>query len=450
MNSKKKWDAIADVVNDSPMTCAVLGTNGSGKSLLAELLCEQSEVSSVLVSLELQYAVIEEERYNDDSDFLDHADPGRSALEFIEEGGALTPLIRQLFDRFNMRGLLGRGIKYLSTGEFRKILICRALAEQPQRLVLDEPFDGLDASSQLELQALLAQLAETDLQLILMFNRFDEVSDCVEHIFLIDESGLVLSAPKSEAMASDCMARFFHMQELPDVLPGLPGRDRLVLEDGIPLIEMHDVSVSYGGQPVFAPLDWQVFAGDNWQITGPNGCGKSTLLELVTGDHMQVFANDVTVFGIRRGSGESVWDIKKHIGHISSAVQVNYRVSTTVLNTVISGFHDSIGMYQKHALAEEECAKEWLRILHLKHKASLPLRSLSYGEQRLVLIARAMVKHPALLILDEPCQGLDEVNRRTILKLIDHIGSQTATTVLYVSHHVSDEIPCISKHLHMG
>ena len=445
-----KWNGLAAFLDDAPIACAVLGTNGAGKSELAVTLQESAAVPSALVSLEQQFAVIEEERYNDDSDFMDAPDPGRSAQTFIEEGGEMSPLLEELFDLLRMRALLGRSIKYLSTGEFRKVLICRALAEQPQRLILDEPFDGLDAAAQAELTSLINRLSEAGLRLVLMLNRLDEVVDCVEHIVLLDEAGVVFSAPKNEAMSSDFMVRFLQMQDLPEELPVPPSYERPALLGGVPLIDMKNVSVAYSGTEIFSGINWTVLPGEHWQVSGPNGCGKSTLLEMVTGDHPQVYANDVTVFGIRRGTGESVWDIKKHIGHVSSAVQVNYRVSTSVLNTVISGFHDSIGMYRRHSTLEEHCANEWLELLHLAHKASQPLRSLSYGEQRLVLIARAMIKRPALLILDEPCQGLDEINRRTILKLIDHLGTQSDTTILYVTHHVSDDIPCIRRRLTMN
>lgn len=440
---------IGTFLDEQSVSVAVLGANGAGKSVLAAELFETATIPCAFVSLETQYAVIEEERYNDDSDFLDHTDPGRSAKTYIQEGGAITAELEALFASFAMEELLERGIKFLSTGEFRKVLICRALAERPRRLILDEPFDGLDAASQAELHRLLNQLIESGMQVVLVLNRLDEVIEGIGHVFLIDETGIVLSFPKSDAFSSDHLARYFRLQDLPDQLPATSHHETLVLEADVPLIEMHGATVAYGGIPVFSGLDWRVEPGAHWQISGPNGCGKSTLLELVTGDHPQVYANNISVFGIRRGSGESVWAIKKHIGHVSSAVQVNYRVSTTVLNTLISGFHDSIGVYKKPAIEESQCAQAWLELLHLTKKAQHPLRSLSYGEQRLVLIARAMVKHPALLILDEPCQGLDELNRQMILKLVNHIGERTKTTILYVSHHGADRVPCINQHLAM-
>ncbi|MDF7807863.1 ATP-binding cassette domain-containing protein [Pontiellaceae bacterium B12219] len=425
-------------------SCTILGTNGSGKSRLAEELFQTSDVPCQLVSLEQQIEVMEEERRNDDSDFMDCPDPGRSVADFIAEVGAITPELERCFSAFNMEPILERGLKFLSTGEFRKAQICRALAEKPKRLVLDEPFDGLDIQAQDELKRLLTRLAEQGLQLVLILNRVDEIIEAASTVFLIDEFGIV-----DTVSAGDDLERFFKMYALPDQLPEPPEREPLELKPGMPLIDFRQVGVAYGDKPVFQELDWRVEPGEHWQVAGPNGCGKTTLLEMVTGDHPQLYANDVNVFGIRRGSGESVWDIKKHIGHVSSSVQVNYRVSASILDVVISGLHDSIGIYRKPLLQEIRCAKEWINLLHLGHKMTRPLRSLSYGEQRLVLIARAMIKRPALLILDEPCQGLDEVNRRTILNLIDHIGQSSGTTLVYVSHHTTDQISCIQRTLKM-
>ncbi|MBN2163379.1 MAG: ATP-binding cassette domain-containing protein [Pontiellaceae bacterium] len=425
-------------------SCAILGTNGAGKSRLAAELAERSDIPTALVSLEQQLAVLEEERRNDDSDFMDCPDPGRSALEFIREGGAISSRLEAYFDEFRMGSILGRGLKYLSTGEFRKVQLCRALAVQPQRLILDEPFDGLDAASQAELKVVINQLAES-IQLVLLLNRVDEIVEAMQTVFLIDGFGLV-----GRVERGDDLERFFKMDTLQETLPAPPEYERLMLPAQTPLIDLRQVRVAYGDSVIFSGLDWRVMPGEHWQVSGPNGCGKTTLLEMVTGDHPQLFANEVNVFGIRRGSGESVWDIKKHIGHVSSSVQLNYRVNTSVLHVVVSGFHDSIGVYRTPSPGELSCAREWLKLMHLAHKADRPLRSLSYGEQRMALIARAMVKRPALLVLDEPCQGLDEINRRMVLKLIDFIGHLSETTVLYVSHHATDQLSCVNRCLTMG
>lgn len=207
--------------------------------------------------------------------------------------------------------------------------------------------------------------------------------------------------------------------------------------------------MAYGENVVLNNLSWKLKRGEHWKILGPNGVGKSTMLSLISGDNPQAYANELTLFGMKRGSGETVWDIKKHIGILSSSFQTSYRVKTSVLMTVISGFYDSIGVYNNFRDLEEKKAMEWLKLIKLDQKARSPLHSLSFGEQRMVLIIRAMVKHPPLLILDEPCQGLDEINRYTVLKLIDIIALQSDTTLLFVSHHSEDLVESITRELHL-
>jgi molybdate transport system ATP-binding protein len=183
---------------------------------------------------------------------------------------------------------------------------------------------------------------------------------------------------------------------------------------------------------------------------GPNGSGKTCLLNLVTGDHPQCYVNDINVVGYQRGQGESIWDIKQHIGYVSTALQWEYRVSISLQNVVISGFYDSIGLYEKATDSQQMIAREWLNLLGLADRANQPFNRCSYGDQRMLLIARAMVKHPQLLILDEPCQGLDEANRQLVLSLVALICASSETTVLYVNHHAGDRIKGIDRILNMA
>jgi molybdate transport system ATP-binding protein len=216
------------------------------------------------------------------------------------------------------------------------------------------------------------------------------------------------------------------------------------------LIEMRRVNVRYGSEVILADVDWTVRRGENWAVLGPNGAGKTTLLGMIAGDHPQAYANEIYLFGRRRGSGESIWEVKAPIGMISPEFQIRYRKGITALEVVLSGFHDAVGLYRRCSPMERETERDWLRHMGIADRADRPFPHLSHGEQRLVLLARAMVKSPALLILDEPCQGLDRENRRRFLSLIEGVGRHTATHLLYVTHH-PDEVPdCITHVLRLG
>lgn len=450
-----------DLTLSSDQHWAIVGANGSGKTALGRLLCEDLEILAGTVNLAVKVAfvsfetvdeVLEIERYNDDSDFIDCVDHGTLVHDFIlqgrlEDGPRLAGLARQL----GCVDLLERGIRFLSTGEMRKVVICQALLQRPEMLVLDEPFDGLDQASCAALQALIADCAGQGVRIVLLLNRFSEILPLISHIAYIKDCSLVASGPKGELLNSEALRRLhaFHYTlpaHLPDRDPAYAASPLLADE---PLIEMRNVLVSYGEKPVLNQLDWSVLPGQHWQISGPNGAGKSTLLSLVSGDHPQAYANDIRLFGRQRGTGESVWEIKQQLGLLSTAFQQNYRVGVTAKLAVISGFFDSIGVYGQYTLQQQEIALQWLQILHMEQHRDTPLRKLSYGEQRLILLARAMVKQPRLLILDEPCQGLDDINRQMVLKLVDYLAVAGQTQLLYVTHHGEDRLDCITHHLRL-
>ena len=210
---------------------------------------------------------------------------------------------------------------------------------------------------------------------------------------------------------------------------------------------MQNVRVSYDDKVILNNFDWTVRQGENWKILGPNGAGKSTLLSLISGDHLQAYANQIRVFGSPRGEGESIWELKQKIGTVTAELQVGYRQPSSALKVVLSGFFDSIGLY-RHASGEQKAiASKWLQTLNLEYLAENDFLKLSYGQQRMILIARAMVKSPSLLILDEPCQGLDPHNRNQILKVIDLIGSGTPTQILFVTHSSEDHLNCLDYEL---
>ena len=214
-----------------------------------------------------------------------------------------------------------------------------------------------------------------------------------------------------------------------------------------PLVKLTEGKVQYGDTLIFDGIDLTVTQGAHTLLTGANGSGKSTLLSLITGDHPQCYGNDLHILGFRRGSGESIWEVKKQIGIVTPDLHRNHRVAGTALHITLSGFFDTIGLYDDPDSTQIAHARQWLALVGLEQHSSTPYKQLSYGEQRLVLIARALVKQPALLILDEPTQGLDEVNRHRVMFFLEHLSSQKRTTIIMASHRLDEQLPFFSQHL---
>ncbi|MGC6564048.1 MAG: ATP-binding cassette domain-containing protein [Akkermansiaceae bacterium] len=427
----------------------IVGRNGSGKSTLGARLAGESGSGfkrRALVSFELEDQLLEREIREDDSEFMDRQDPGRSVAELIEEVRLFgAPSMEELVAELEMTEYLHRGFRLLSTGERRRLMLARALARSPDFLILDEPFDGIDQGYRIELAAMLKRLARRT-TLVIVANRLSDLDGLVDHLVCVEHGEVVLSGARGEVENNPAFHQLLGMSEQRISIPGRLDRDAIKVFEGTPVV-MKDVTVIHGGREIISHFDWRVEKGQNWKISGPNGCGKSTLVNLVTGDHPQCYSNEVAVMGMRRGMGETIWDVKNHIGIISPALHQLYRVSVTALASVVSGFFDSVGVYQDVSPGQLKVASQWLEVVGLTVEAEKPFRSLSYGQQRLLLIARALVKQPPLLILDEPCQGLDPLNRALVLRVIDRIVSTGLTQLLYITHEPEDRLDCVTHHL---
>lgn len=440
---------------------AFVGANASGKSSLAralagELIAAKGTVSNgfrqaVRLSLEQLQKLVSDEWQRNNTDMLspDEEDTGRTTAEIIQEEVRDEARCRQLAETFGIASLLTRRFKYLSTGETRKTLLCQALMAQPDLLVLDEPFDGLDVASRANLAQVLAQLHQQGHTLVLVLNRFDDIPDFIDKVGVLAECELTHVGSREAILAEALVAQLAHSESLQGM--ALPEADdataKTALPPDTPLIVLRDGVVSWNDRRIIHSLNWTVNPGEHWQIVGPNGAGKSTLLSLVTGDHPQGYSNDLTLFGRRRGSGETIWEIKQHIGYVSSSLHLDYRVSSSVRNVILSGYFDSIGLYQAVSDRQQKLAAQWLHLLGMQSEADKPFHALSWGQQRLVLIARALVKHPALLILDEPLQGLDAINRQLVRRFVDVLIGENTTQLLFVSHHAEDAPQAITHRL---
>ncbi|CAM6245067.1 TPA: molybdate ABC transporter ATP-binding protein ModF [Klebsiella aerogenes] len=441
---------------------AFVGSNGSGKSALARALAgeltllngqrESAFQRTTRLSFEQLQKLVSDEWQRNNTDMLSpgEEDTGRTTAEIIEDERRDPERCARLAEQFGISHLLTRRFKYLSTGETRKTLLCQALMSDPDLLILDEPFDGLDVASRQQLADLLASLHQAGITLVLVLNRFDEIPEFIEYAGVLADCTLSETGEKQALLQQALVAQLAHSEKLAGMTlpePDAPAA-RHDLAANAPLIVLNDGTVSYNDKAIINQLSWTVNPGEHWQIVGPNGAGKSTLLSLITGDHPQGYSNDLTLFGRRRGSGETIWDIKKHIGYVSSSLHLEYRVSTNVRNVILSGYFDSIGIYQAVSDKQHKLVQRWLDILGIdKRTADAPFHSLSWGQQRLALIVRALVKHPTLLILDEPLQGLDPLNRQLVRRFVDVLIGEGTTQLLFVSHHAGDAPDCITHRL---
>ena len=415
---------------------AIAGRNGSGKTLYIDQLRKQLASDKVRyiaftdsygVNVDGQYYL--QLRWNQHD--IDHETP--TVGELLQNAYLLTgedtaerrELQKHLYDLFCMEPLLDKYIITLSSGELRKFQLTKTLFANPKLLIMDNPFIGLDAETRDQLKALLLQLAEErDIEIMLVMSKTDDIPSFVSEVkwFGTQEPvpTHVLSPAQQEAILS------------------LPYTDHDY--DCQHVIDMKKVTIRYGERTILKDLDWTVMNGERWALSGQNGSGKSTLLSLVCADNPQSYACDITLFDRPRGSGESIWDIKKHIGYVSPEMHRSYKRNLPAIRIVASGLMDSIGLYAIPNPKDYEKCHWWLDIFDIGHIADKPFLQLSSGEQRLVLLARAFVKDPQLLILDEPLHGLDLWNRRLAKDVIETFCQRKGKTMIMVTHY-QEELP---------
>jgi molybdate transport system ATP-binding protein len=375
----------------------------------------------------------------------------RSPFQVLERPADPGPFIARqarVLGLLDIEDLLTKDVLHLSDGERRKVLIARALLRDPRLLILDNPFTGLDPRFRTRLREAIARLMGHELRVMVVTARPDEIPPGITHVLAVEEGQVVAQGPRQAVLDRDRVRRM--------VGSGLPSGLRLTFpqdrqaEDGRPILEvlvhMEGVNVSYGRARILRQVTWTVRQGENWALLGPNGAGKTTLLSLILGDHPQAYANDITLFGRRRGSGESIWEIKRQVGWVAPELHLYYPRHVSCADVVCSGFYDSIGLYQRCTPAQRRAASSWMDYLGISRYAEKGFNHISQGEQRMMLIARALVKRPLLLVLDEPCQGLDARNRDRILQIVDALVVHLDTSVIYVTHR-HDELPRAITHL---
>ena len=433
-------------------TWCVYGSNSSGINEFLQLLtgeldnteADQLEIPGHIpvISFSEQQKIFEDEIAKDDTDFLDKIDPGTPASAFLPK----ERLDDSLIDSFKLRHVLDNGYRQLSSGQARKLLLLRALLSDHPYIIIDSPYDGLDVESCRELNRAIEQIPQNALSLICLVRNFEDIPAWCSHLAYLHEGVVRYQGEKGDKLQKIVSE---NNRNAASMLTDTGYSSSAVTDKSTPLVSLKNGFASYADTRVFAHLDLQVYAGDHTLITGPNGCGKSTLLHIITGDNPHCYTNELYLFGRRRGSGESIWDIKKHMGIVSPELHRNYRVPGSCLEVVLSGYFDSIGLYDKVTGGQAVQARKWLSFINLSHLETTPFRRLAYGEQRLILIARALIKEPPLLILDEPTQGLDGGSRAALLDFLEKAARTSPVTILYVSHRRDEFRPFYKQHLHL-
>lgn len=456
---------------------AIVGPNGGGKTMFVDIITgshpllmtapkyDFSPSTKPLVSDNIKYIAFRDsygasdgtyylqQRWNQQEIDKETPTTGQLLEKAFLRTGDDTPERRQwqkhLYEMFTIEHTLDKYIILLSSGELRKYQVVKTLLAEPRVLIMDNPFIGLDAGTRDQLKELLKTLAsERALQIILVLAKSDDIPDFITHVVNVEDMVVGEKIPLAHFPRPNF--RFLRDYE-PMVLDvkkanailALPSHDNDYHAEEV--IKMNKVSIRYGERTILKDLDWTVRNGERWALGGQNGAGKSTLLSLVCADNPQSYACDITLFGHRRGSGETIWDIKKHIGYVSPEMHRAYQKDLPAIRIVASGLKDSVGLYAKPDIKEYDICRFWMDIFGLEGKENAPFLKLSSGEQRLVLLARAFVKDPQLLILDEPLHGLDIPNRRIVKDVINTFCKRKNKTLVMVSHY-KEELPSCIDH----
>jgi molybdate transport system ATP-binding protein len=363
------------------------------------------------------------------------------ALDVFDEQHGTFFSKSELVTMFHLDHVLEEPLIQLSNGENKRLQILEAVLGFPALLILDEPFTGLDTEGRKMLEGILAGLANSGQHMLLLTSRIFSPFCFNRYARLHDGELQFLNSP-AEIPDPDVLLRKMPVKDFPSSLSFSYPEFKYV-------VRMRDVHIAYDGKKILDGINWEIEKGMCWGLSGHNGAGKSTLLSLITADNPQAYANDIYLFDRKRGSGESIWEIKQKIGYLSPELQLYFDSSATVFTAIASGLFDTIGLFRRLTADQEQYVNEWLQFLDCAAYSNRLLNSLPAGMQRMVLLGRSLIKTPPLLILDEPCQGLDGVQTALTLHIIDRYCTHFGASLIYVSHY-QDEFPaCIGQMLHL-
>jgi molybdate transport system ATP-binding protein len=434
---------------------AVVGKSGSGKTTLAYALAGKVFHSGT-VSFHLpdhthanRILLIDQQHHfknrSNTSDFYyQQRYNSVNAEDTVTVQEALQPFIaaspaKDWIEQLHLTHVLQEPLIQLSNGENKRLQLARALFLDPAVLIMDNPFVGLDAEGRQTLHRIIDSIVASGISIILITPP-QELPACITHVAVLENGRLVKAGKRETEQAPAQVVTATLPAETIQKLKASGDNNHFTTA-----VKMVNVTIQYGEKLILQHINWEVKKGECWSISGPNGAGKSTLLSLVTADNPQAYANELYLFDQRRGSGESIWDIKRRIGFVSPELHLYFDRGTSCFEVIASGLFDTIGLFKRLTTEQHAQVQDWIQLLQLEPVQHRPLFQLSLGQQRMVLLARALVKNPPLLILDEPTQGLDDEQISYFKMIINQLCETFNTTLLYVSHYAKDLPECITK-----
>lgn len=448
---------------------AIMGLNGSGKTTLIEtvignLYLQQGELTYHFgaaddrASEHIRYITFRDAYGSADGDYYyqqrwnaSDRENAPLAAEMFDRVTCDAGQRDRIFDLLDIRGMLQKQIISLSSGELRKFQITKMLLSAPRVLIVESPFIGLDKTARNVLEELFTTLTQaTGVQVILLVASPTDIPSFVTHVYTVSGMQCGSKQRRDDFFREEPFSQFrlnlaSGYRSCPISLP--PARSTPLSCDEI--VRLRDVTIRYGERTILNGVNWTIRNGEKWTLTGRNGSGKSTLLSLICADNPQSYAQDIALFGRQRGSGESIWEIKKHIGYVSPEMHRSYVRNMPAIDIVASGFFDSIGLYHTPNDEQRAICRAWMEVFDALHLQNRPFIRLSSGEQRLLLLARAFVKDPDLLILDEPLHGLDGYHKERARAVIEAFCRRPGKTMIYVTHYEQELPSCITQKMEL-
>ncbi|WP_114747717.1 ATP-binding cassette domain-containing protein [Pleomorphovibrio marinus] len=340
----------------------------------------------------------------------------------------------------NLTHLRDKSLIKLSNGETRRLAIAVGLLRNPKLFLMDRPMTGLDQETREQFGNLLAEICKSGIQVI-MTTTPSEIPNCIQRVGHIRDGRLEVVGDLGQ----------LHLSENGKPIPPRPLVKHLLGNYPTPkyqnLAAFNMVNIKYGDKTILEDFSWQVKPGERWLLKGHNGAGKSTLVSLLVGENPQAYANDLHLFDRKRGTGESIWDVKRPTGFVSPELSRFFPANQTCLKVVLSGLFDTMGLFKKTSPEQHSLALAWMEALSILHIKDLRIQQVSLEDQRFCLLARAMIKQPALLVLDEAAQGMDEEQRLLFKQIVEEICRNTSVGLIYVSHYADDVPGCVDKQI---